>query len=43
MVNQLADNPFFVEHKLKLINEFLDVMDERTMINLIDNLADMVA
>ena len=42
MVNQLADNPFFVEHKLKLINEFLDVMDERTKIILIDNLAEMV-
>ena len=36
LVQQLTENPYFIEHKLKLIEKFLDVMDKSTMLLLLE-------
>ena len=39
---QLTQNPYFIEHKLKLISHFIEVMDSNTKIILLEKIAEMI-
>ena len=41
MLYQLIDDKYFTEHKLKMIEKFIDVMDHNSKILLLDQLSEL--
>ena len=42
LVQQLTEDPYFIEHKLKMIEKFLPTMDQNTMLKLVEQLSEMI-